>query len=349
MSSLLTGYDIREIDVGELDDSELAPIIAGYNAIWAEREPRHKEILVEESRVYLTGPGSVRHHHVATNAEGDPVGLLELRYPDDGTTPRLLRTSIWVLPEHRRKGLGTELLRVAASAAREMGRDTLNGSYFDTVPAGQSFAEAVGATKTLDFHSNAVRIVDLDLEMLRGWREQGPERGPGYTVQVIDGMYPDEILGGMAHLYLVLERDMPHPESWEPRTWNAEFVSAMLGNFLKSVDLLTAVAFEDGSGTPVGMSQMGRRHSDPTTWFVTTTMVDPEHRGHALGKWVKAAACLEALEKWPAAQWMETGNAFTNEPMLGINHAMGFRHEYTMSDAEVGVDQVEAYLVSRSD
>jgi GNAT superfamily N-acetyltransferase len=123
----------------------------------------------------------------------------------------------------------------------------------------------------------------------------------------------------------------------------------MVANFLEGVDLLSAIAVEDESGEPVGLSQLGKRHSDDTTWFVTTTMVDPDHRGHALGKWLKAAACLEALERWPRPIWMETGNAFTNEPMLGINHAMGFAHEFTMSEVEVGVDRVDTYLASRTD
>ncbi len=344
MSQLLTGYDIREIRIPELDDAELEPIVAGLNVLWSEREPRHIDFSVAEYRTYATGPGSVRHHYVATDKDGESAGFLALTYPDDGTTPRLLRTSIAVLPEHRRKGLATALLRIATDTARDLGREVLSGPYFDTVPAGQSFAEAIGATKTLDFHSNTVRIDDLDLEMLTGWQEQGPLRAPGYSVDIVEGMYPEDILEGMAHLYLVLERDMPQPENWEPRSWNAGFLKEWLGNFLKAVHLLTAIAFEDESGAPVGMSQLGRRHSEPTTWFVTTTMVDPEHRGHALGKWVKAAACLEALERWPAAEWMETGNAFTNEAMLGINHAMGFRHEFTMSEVEIGVEEAEDFL-----
>lgn len=348
MSRLLTGYDIHKAEFIELGDAELEPIVAGFNSIWDEREPRHIDLSLDEFRIFMGGPGSVRHHYVATDRSGNPAGFLNLSYPDDGTAARLLRSMILVLPEHRRRGLATTLLGIAADSARDLGREILGGAHFDTVPAGQSFAEAVGAKKTLDFHSNVLRIDDLDIDMLRDWREQGPARGPGYSVDIVEGMYPDEILEGMAHLYLVLERDMPHPENWEPRDYTAEFLRGWIGNFLKGVDLLTAIAFEDGTGSPVGMSQLGRRHTNETTWFVTTTMVDPEHRGHALGKWVKAAACLDAMERWPRAEWMETGNAFTNEPMLGINHAMGFHHEYTMSDVELAVEDAEAYLAGKS-
>ena len=343
-----TLYDIREVVFESLDDRALAPIVAGFNQLRAEREPRQTDVSMEEFRIFNSGPGAVRTHFVVYEEGGGPTAFLNTSYPDDGSTPRILRTSISVLTEHRRNRLATRLLAIAADLARSLGRDLLGGPCFDTVPAGEAFARAVGAAKTIDFHSNLLRIDHLDLGMLREWRDQGPVRGPGYSADVIEGMYPEEILPGVTHLYQVLERDMPHPENWEPREHTPDLVRAWIGNFLKGVDLLTAIAFDQRSGAPVGMSQLGRRHRDDTTWFVTTTMVDPDHRGHALGKWVKAAACLEALERWPAAVWMETGNAFTNAPILGINHAMGFEHEYTMSEFEVPADDAAAFAASRS-
>lgn len=347
MSRLLTGYEIREFNIPDLSDDDLASIVAAQNVLFAERERRrHIDFTPDEYRIFFDGPGRIRHHHLITDADEKPAAFLELAYPDDGTRPSLLRTSIEVLPEHRRRGLGSSLLRIAADTARELGREMLNGSIADTVPAGRAFADTTGASPTLDFHLNTVRVSDLDLDLLHSWVEAGPGRAPGYSVMIVDGMYPDELLDGMAHLYLVLERDMPHPENWEPRTWNAGFVRETIGNYLQGTELITAIAIDE-SGTPVGMSQLGRRHTEHTTWFVTTTMVDPAHRGHALGKWVKAAACLAAIEEWPGAVWMETGNAFTNEAMLGINHAMGFIHELTWTDVELTVKAADSYLGSR--
>jgi hypothetical protein len=167
-------------------------------------------------------------------------------------------------------------------------------------------------------------------------------------VSLIDGAYPEELLEGMAHLYHVLERDMPSPEGFEPREYTPELVTQFMELFLQGADLLTSVAVLDETGDAVGMSQLGRRRTDPVTWFVSTTMVDPVHRGHALGKWVKAQATLAALDRWPGGEYIETGNAFTNEAMLGINHAMGFRHEYTMTWVEADVDQVAAYAAART-
>lgn len=347
MNPLPTGYDIRQISVPELTNAEIEPIVALVNVIRAERRPRSVDFSSDEFRIFAAGPGSVRWHHLVTDAEDRPAAYLDLRYPDDGTNPSVLNVSIGVLPKHRREGIATALLGRAVQSARDLGRVTLAGEVSDTVPAAAKFIEAIGARKTLDMHHNVVGIADLDLEMLQRWQREGPERAPGYSVTVVEGMYPDDLLEGMAHLYLVLERDAPMPEGWEPRNWTGEFVKSWWENFLKGIEAITAIAIEDASGAAVGMSQLGRRHSDETTWFVTTTMVDPAHRGRALGKWLKAAACLEAMQRWPAAVWMETGNAFTNEPMLGINHAMGFQHEFTLSEVDINVEDAEAYLTAR--
>ncbi len=273
---------------------------------------------------------------------GAAFGFLSVTHSDDGLSPNILRTDISVAPSHRRQGIGTALLARAAGIAKEMGRPRLSSFHYDTVPAGAAFADAFGATPELDFHNNVLKIADLDRDLMQSWVDQGPDRAPGYSVTLVDGAYPEELLEGIAHLFFILERDMPHPDNWEPREWTGELVKQMTEHYLGAAESLTAVAVHDETSAPAGMSQLIKRQSEPTTWYVSTTMVDPKHRGHALGKWVKGAVNLEALEKWPGGQWQETGNAFTNEAMLGINHAMGFRHEYTMSDVEFDVDLVLA-------
>lgn len=348
MSRMPYGYRLDEMEISKLGDEALAPIVAGFNTLRAERRPRHVEVSIGEFRVFSVQPGAIRHHYLVTGRDGAPAGILTLSYPDDGSNPRTLEVSISVLPDHRRRGVGAGLLRFAVVTARDLGRSLLSGSIADTVPAGESFVEAIGAKKALDMHHNAVAVANLDLEMLGSWREEGPPRGPGYAVEVVEGLYPEELLERIAPLYDVLMRDAPTPESYEPREHTPELIKGWITNLLEGADLITAIAIDRRTEAPVGLSQLGRRHRDETTWFVTTTMVDPQHRGHALGKWLKAAACLEALERWPGAEWMETGNAFTNEAVLGINHAMGFRHEFTISEVEIDVDTAEAYLASRS-
>ncbi|MEE9177951.1 MAG: GNAT family N-acetyltransferase [Acidimicrobiia bacterium] len=319
------------------------------NRISAEREPRHTDLTTDEFRLFSEAPGQIRKRFVARSESGNPVASLSTNYADDRSNPRLLRVSLSVAPDHRRRGIGSQLLAKAAEIARDLERSTLTGEVFDTVQAGNAFLAAIGGRRTLEHHLNSLKIAELDSDLLREWVEQGPRKAPGYSVRLIDGNFPDDLLEGMAHLYLVLERDMPTPEEKEPREWTPRLVLEFMEHFLQGTEALTAVAITNETGEAAGMSQLIRRKADPTTWQVTTTMVDPEHRGHSLGKWIKGAVNLEALAKWPGAKYQETGNASTNEAMLRINHAMGFEHELTQAEVVVEVERVEEYLASRKD
>lgn len=289
-------------------------------------------------------PGKVRWRSRVEDDDGAPLALLGASHEDDGSNPDVLRVSIMVDPDQRRRGVGSLGLSWVVDKAKEIDRERLSGHVFDTDPTGWAFAEAVGAEKKLDFHMNVLNLSDLDFEMLAEWADDGPRRAPGYSIEVIEDEWPEQYLDDFARLWYVLERDMPMPEGHQPREWTADLMRGIIKQAIEHNDSLTAVAFEDATQRAVGLSHLIRRHADPKTWVVTTTMVEPEHRGRAIGKWVKAEVNLAAHDRWPGAEWTETGNAFTNDAMLGINHAMGFRHEYTNTNVQVTVARAEAYL-----
>lgn len=341
------GYTIEEKDLASLGDDELAPIVELANRLGAEREPRHTELSIDEFRLFTNAPGRIRRHFVAKDVDGKIAAMSTTSYRDDGTNADLLSVSIGVSPDHRRRGLASKFLLLAVAEAESQDRSTLDGSILDTVEAGRGFTTTAGAVETMEFRMNSVKLADLPLDTLSKWRDEGPVRSPDYSVEGVAGQYPDAMLEGVAHLYVVLERDMPHPDSWEPRQWTPELVKEQMGHYLQGTEVVTAVAFRRDTGAAAGMSQLMKRNADPRSWFVTVTMVDPDHRGHALGKWLKAAVCLEALEVWQDGVWMETFNAEMNDAMLGINHEMGFEHEYTMTSVEIDVDQAKKYIAGR--
>jgi hypothetical protein len=62
----------------------------------------------------------------------------------------------------------------------------------------------------------------------------------------------------------------------------------------------------------------------PAVLNVEDTGVRREHRGHALGKWLKASMTLRILDERPSVVDIRTGNADSNDAMMGINRAMGY-------------------------
>lgn len=339
---------IREINIADMGDDELRPVVEFFNTLSREAQPRHTDMSIEELRIFDGFPGSVKTRHLLESDAGQVLGVLRTSYADDGSNPDKIRVDIGISPKHRRKGLGTRLLEQALEISAAANRTTLTSSIYDTVAASEAFARATGARRVMDMHLNVLKTADLDRQLLESWASDGPTRAPGYDVEIYENTFPDELAEGLAHLYLVLERDMPTPEGHEPRTWTPEIVLQFRDQFIQGTDSLMAIAFHSETGAAAGMSQLIRRHTNPSTWIVTTTMVDPEHRGHALGKWTKAAVNLRALKDWPEGEWQETGNAFTNDAMLGINHAMGFTHEFTATEVELSLEHASAFVQART-
>lgn len=335
-------FTVSEIDIAAATDAELAPLLELVNTIELEVHPRHVDMNAEEFRIFAGNP-TMEEVRLLVHDGDQLVATASFRHPNDGTNPEVLSCAIRVHPDHRRRGIGTMLLRRAVEMADEKERPKLQGMIFDTAPAGYEFARAVGAEHQLEFHENVVKVADLDRELLQSWVDQGPTRAPGYSIQFVE-IWPEEMFSDIAHLFHVLERDMPVSPSFEPRVWDAERVREMQDHYAEGVDAISVFAIHDESGKAVGMTDMIRRKSDPTTWMVSVTMVDPDHRGKSLGKWVKGAANLAALDQWDGGVYEETGNAFINEPMLAINHAMGFEHELTMTDCLLSVETARTYL-----
>jgi GNAT superfamily N-acetyltransferase len=149
----------------------------------------------------------------------------------------------------------------------------------------------------------------------------------------------------IARLFVIADEDMPFEDAaFDPGSETAETVRARLERTESTVKRITSIARHVESGELAGFSELTVRPSDPSTLFTSLTVVHRDHRGHALGKWIKADSILRAMERWPDATHVQTENAASNAPMLGINDAIGFRLEHTLIAYQANVAQVRAYL-----
>jgi GNAT superfamily N-acetyltransferase len=82
----------------------------------------------------------------------------------------------------------------------------------------------------------------------------------------------------------------------------------------------------------------------PERVHVGNTAVEPAHRGRALGKWLKGAMTRKALDELPAAHWLVTSNAASNEAMLSINRQLGFHASAEVKTWQVSTERARACL-----
>jgi len=77
------------------------------------------------------------------------------------------------------------------------------------------------------------------------------------------------------------------------------------------------------------------------------TGVYPTYRGKGLGRWLKAEMLKRLLAEHPEVEFIRTGNANSNAPMLKINTEMGFKPYSVNTIWQVATEQVEKYLSER--
>jgi GNAT superfamily N-acetyltransferase len=104
----------------------------------------------------------------------------------------LAHVDLTVLPQQRRQGIGTSLLSRVVETAREHDRRVLIGETMSTVPAGESFAQAFGATPAITSQIGELHLADVDRALVRTWIERAQERATGFELGWwLDG-YPED-------------------------------------------------------------------------------------------------------------------------------------------------------------
>ncbi|MCA1847255.1 MAG: hypothetical protein LC792_29515, partial [Actinobacteria bacterium] len=106
-------------------------------------------------------------------------------------------------------------------------------------------------------------------------------------------------------------------------------------------------ARHDDSGELAGYTELTFSATWPQKAEQGDTGVWPKHRDRGLGRWLKAANAVRVLDERPEVKFIDTWNAGSNEAMLGINVAMGFRPIENWGAWQVGTDVSAAALERR--
>jgi RimJ/RimL family protein N-acetyltransferase len=229
-----------------------------------------------------------------------------------------------VAPAHRRRGIGTALLRHAVIRAAGRGRtqlvcDTKEGS------AGEAFAVAAGARRGVTEVVRILDLADVPAGLIGTLRGQAEAASAGYSIVTWPGRCPDEYLAGVAEVLNAMA-DAPHNPGEEPEHHDAQRLRD--GEVLDEIQQTRAysvAAVCDATGELAGMTRVVIDPLRPDWAFQQLTAVRREHRGHRLGLRVKVAMMDWLAKDEPQLQHIITGNASTNSHMVGVNVELGYR------------------------
>ena len=207
-----------------------------------------------------------------------------------------------VLPEYRRQGVGSELVRALAAHGRAIGRSGVNAFVESDDAASIRFAEKLG-----------LREVDYQLEQVRSvGREEHPTLPAGVGVHAL-GDRREELLDDVWPLARQGYEEMPLPGSvtHSREAWLRDEATRPEGSF---------VAVEDAA--IVGYAGMTEHANGDATAEHGLTVVRRDRRRRGIGRalkltqlhWAAATGVVELVT------WTQKGN----EAMQALNASLGY-------------------------
>ena len=219
--------------------------------------------------------------------------------------------NISVMPEHRRKGVGSALLAAMSNAAREHGKTMLIGRTTADRPEAIEFLEHRGFRE-----HERMKIVRLELDSL----DLPPLEPPDGVVITSLEARPD-LVQGVYEVALEALPDIPGDAPEAPGTFEAFRVrdvdgpSIPPGGFVVGVDAAT--------GRVIGYASLMVAPGRPDVAWHHMTGVARDWRGRGIASALKRATIAWALANGVGA--LAGANDTVNAPMRAVNSRLGYQ------------------------
>jgi len=292
---------------------------------------------------------------VAVDA-GRVVGVAQYERSRDTTDPTA-HVSIAVAADHRRRGIGAELLRTALDVCQT---DQVNRLHTGSIHADLSLEprlpapSGVGDIPADDPASRFLIAAGFRLgqvEVISALPLPVPEERfaeleaalrPSETYELVSwvGDTPAELIEPYARLRTVMSTAAPAGELTEvEEIWDADRVRDRdARNRSMGLTCITTAARVRATGEPVAFTSLSFDDVPGRAIGQGFTLVLPEHRGHNLGMRIKINNLHRLSEHGYTGRRAITGNAGENEAMLVINRALGYRPAWVAGWWELALD-----------
>lgn len=347
-----SNYEIIEFDPKTASRQEWARVHEYRRARLIERD-RLNELLPDddyEAQAKRDSPFGESKNFLVRTSEGEVVGwgYSFISYPTApgyDSNKHLLDFYGAVLKPHRRKGIGTRLLKTALLLMEEHDKSILTlGTEEDE---GRGFLLSIGAEEKFNNIENRLALNEVVWDMVSRWVKGGRERNPETELVFYENRIPEEQLADFSKRYSELLNTVPFQDLDHGEIVISE---GMMKEQYERFDQLKlehhTYLIRELDGVMSGVTDIQWRPQTPWLIGQNLTAVHPDYQGRGYGKWLKASMLEFIRSRYPEATHITTGNANSNEPMLAINHKLGFKKHSADTAYQISREDLSKYLSS---
>jgi GNAT superfamily N-acetyltransferase len=288
-------------------------------------------------------------YYVARPGASDSIiGYAHLYVDDVGDNEHLAYLEGGVLLDERRQGVARALLAPVVAKANEIGRRLLMAYAPEGHEAAETFFRLLGGDRRYIERRSRLRIDDVDRVRMKEWIEQASERAFGYEVVGWTGPCPDELVEPYTQLLHVMNTAPTEALDFDDEVFTPDRLRAEEERLaVLGWEWSTLVARQLATGELAGLTELSFPAAQEWLAYQGNTGVDPLHRNKGLGRWLKAAMIGQTVLERSELRAVDTWNANSNDPMLSINVAMGFKPVGYLGGWQTPVDAAASALEAK--
>jgi GNAT superfamily N-acetyltransferase len=317
---------VREWDPRTAAAEEIRSLVETLNAVLTADLPDDPTWQDSQVREYLaeTMPGERRICWIAEeDADAEGEGTIF------GCVSILLLGDIGVLevlvhPQVRRRGLGRELVAMAARRAYHEGFSSIGVEAIGGTAA-IAFFEALGFEREFVETRSVLTLSMVDWlalgEMARGISS-------GYRVEYHPGGPPESLIEAYAQAKLEVQDSDDNDLDLRPSSSDPQRLRDSLKTLHKrGLKPYIVLAIHEETGAVAGLTEVVVPAQHPERADQYDTIVVRDHRGYGIDRAIKARMLFELRSAEPTLLEVQTWNAQHNESMLKVNAELGFQSD----------------------
>lgn len=322
----VVGMNLQWLDPTDLDRRDIDGMAAVFEAARAADRPDDPVCLADTVAADLVHGWDAEPAQTAVTRDehGRVIGVLQVHLPK-WDNRHLAYLGLTVDPSLRRRGIGTALFAAGVDRAVADGRTLVTADSFEGGP-GVGFAKAMGMDRASEEVKRVQDLTNPDRARLESLAAQATSRHADYEIGPVDFPTPDAMLSAVSALTAAIN-DAPLDDlDMEDEVFTPDRIRAFeRAQSAHGRRLHRMIARHRSTGELAGQSIVMVEAAQPWHAHQFDTSVVRAHRGNRLGLALKLGMLRLLAEREPQVRNIQTWNAASNDHMIGVNEAIGYR------------------------